>query len=72
MLPHVLTGCQVAFGGAALAQFLTVDPGEERTGVNVRTTLAHAVRVDGVSIGPNGQPLQNVLVGIANASAGSL
>ena len=56
----------------ALAQFLTVEAGEERTGVNVRTTLARAVQVDGMSIGPNGQPLQNVLIGIANASAGSL
>jgi hypothetical protein len=56
----------------ALAQFFTLDAGEERTGVNIRTTLARAARVDGMSIGPDGQPLQNVMIGIANASTGSL
>jgi uncharacterized protein (DUF2141 family) len=57
---------------AADAQFFTLDAGEERAGVNLRTTLARASRVDGMSVGPNGQPLQNVLIGIANASTGSL
>jgi uncharacterized protein (DUF2141 family) len=57
---------------AALAEFFTLDAGDERTGVNIRMQLARAVRVDGTSIGPDGQPLQNVLIGIANASTGSL
>jgi protocatechuate 3,4-dioxygenase beta subunit len=57
---------------AALAEFFTLDAGDERTGVNIRMQLARAVRVDGTSIGPDGQPLQNVMIGIANASTGSL
>jgi hypothetical protein len=56
----------------ALAQFITVNAGEERTGVTIRTSLARAVRVDGMAVGPDGEPLQSVLIGIANASAGSL
>lgn len=57
---------------AARAEMFTVTAGEARTGVNVRNVLVRAARVEGMSVGPNGQPMQNVLVGIANASAGQL
>jgi len=57
---------------AARAEILTLKAGEERAGVNIRNLLVRAARVEGISVGPTGQPLQNVLVGIANASVGQL
>ena len=57
---------------AARAEIFTLKAGEERDGVNIRNVLVRAARVEGMSVGPNGQPMQNVLVGIANASAGQL
>ena len=50
---------------------LHLKAGEERDGVNIRNVLVRAARVEGMSVVQR-QPLQNVLVGIANASAGRL
>lgn len=57
---------------ASGAVFFTLGAGEERTGIDIRVGLARVVRVEGMAVGPGGQPLSNILVGIADASARSL
>ena len=57
---------------AAAAQFVRLGAGEERNGMDVRVGLVRSARVEGMMIGPGGQPLLNVLVGVANVSTGSL
>ena len=57
---------------AALAEFFTLAAGEERTGVDIRNALVRSSRLEGSVVGPNGQPLQHVLVGLANLSTGGL
>jgi hypothetical protein len=54
------------------AEFFTLGPGEERTGVDVTNPLVRSSRVEGMAVGPAGEPLQDVMVGIANLSAGAL
>ena len=54
------------------AQTITVEAGEERTGVDIRSVLVRSSRVEGVMVGPDGQPVFKTLVGLANVSAASL
>jgi hypothetical protein len=54
------------------AELFTLGPAEERTGVDIPIALVRSSRLDGMSVGPGGQPLTNVLVGIANLGSGSL
>ena len=56
----------------AQAELFTLGPAEERTGVDIQSVLVRSSRLEGLSIGPGGQPLTNVLVGIANLGSGSL
>jgi protocatechuate 3,4-dioxygenase beta subunit len=57
---------------AAQAEFVSLAAGAERTGVDLVVPLVRASRIDGLAITAGGQPLQNVLVGIANLSTGSM
>jgi len=57
---------------SASAQSLVLGPGEEREGIDIVSVLAPAVRVEGIAVGPDGQRLSNIAVGIANVSAGAL
>jgi protocatechuate 3,4-dioxygenase beta subunit len=56
----------------AAAQTMTVKAGEERTGVDIVSPLVRVARIEGIALGPSGQPLPNMLVGIANLTRGSL
>ena len=56
----------------ASAQTVTVGVGEDRGGIDVISRLARAARASGMALSPTGQPVQNMSVGIANLSAGSL
>jgi hypothetical protein len=57
---------------ATLAEFFPLAAGQERLGVDVRTPLVHPTRIGGTAIGPSGQPLRTVMIGLANASTGTL
>ncbi len=57
---------------AALAEFFTLAPGEERTGVDLRSPLVRPTRLEGTAVGPTGQPLRSVMIGLANASTGGM
>ena len=57
---------------SALAEFLTLAAGQERMGVDIRMSLVHPTRIGGTAIGPSGQPLRTVMIGLANASTGTL
>jgi hypothetical protein len=57
---------------AASAQTFTLAKAEERAGVDIVSRVVRAARVDGVAIAPNGQPLTDMLVGLATLSRGSL
>jgi hypothetical protein len=72
--PTVMRGGVYAPGvsEAADAQVFTLAAGDERTGVDIVSPLMLAGRIDGISLGPDGQPLRNVSVGIANLSQGSM
>ena len=72
--PHVTRGTAFFPGVAdvAVAEVITLAAGEERTGVDIRSGLVRASRIEGTIVGPTGQPIRNVLVGVANISAGSL
>ena len=54
------------------AVFFTLAAGEERAGIDLRLALVRTAKIDGVALGPGGQPLRNIMVGIANASTGSI
>jgi hypothetical protein len=56
----------------ASAQTVTVGVGEDRGGIDVVSRLGRVARVSGTALSPTGQPVQNMSVGIANLSAGSL
>jgi len=63
------------FGGAtepSNAQIFTLNAGDERADVNVTIPLVRVARVEGISIGPTGQPMQNVWVSMVNPSTFSL
>jgi hypothetical protein len=57
---------------AERAEFITLGPGEERTGLDVTNPLVRSSRVEGTAVGPAGEPLQDVMVGLANLSSGTL
>lgn len=57
---------------AALAEFITLAAGQERTGVDLRSPLVRPTRLAGTAVGPAGQPLRTVMIGVANASAGTM
>ena len=40
--------------------------------MDLRSPLVHPTRLEGTAIGPSGQPLRTVMIGLANASAGTL
>ena len=54
------------------AQTVTLGVGEDRGGIDVVSRLARVSRASGMALSPAGQPVQNMSVGIANLSAGSL
>ena len=54
------------------AQSVQLSSGDDRSDVNIASQLSRVVRVEGLAIGPDGQPAANISVGIANVSAGSL
>ena len=54
------------------AQIITLAAGEERAGADFGTRLVRSMRVEGISIGPGGTPMPNVLVAIVNAGDGTL
>jgi hypothetical protein len=56
----------------ASAQTVTVGVGEDRSGIDVVSRLVRVARASGMALSPAGQPVQNMSVGIANLSAGSL
>ena len=56
----------------ASAQTVTVGVGEDRGGIDVVSRLVRVARASGMALSPTGQPVQNMSVGIANLSAGSL
>lgn len=72
-LPQISRGTALFPSGntAATAQTFILAPGEERGGVDIVSSLARVVRVEGFSFGPNG-PVSNALVGMANLTRGSL
>jgi hypothetical protein len=57
---------------AALAEFFTLAAGQERTGVDLRCPLVRPTRLAGTAVGPAGQPLSSVMIGLANASTGGM
>ena len=57
---------------AALAEFFTLAAGQERTGVDLRSPLVRPTRLEGTAVGPTGQPLRAVMIGLANASTGGI
>jgi hypothetical protein len=57
---------------AALAEFITLAAGQERSGVDFRSPLVRPTRLEGTAVGPAGQPLRSVAIGLANASAGTM
>jgi hypothetical protein len=57
---------------AASAEVITLTADAERTGIDIVVPLVRTSRVDGIAITGGGQPLRNVMVGIANLSSGSL
>jgi hypothetical protein len=57
---------------AASAEVITLAAAAERMGVDIVVPLARSSRIDGMAITAGGQPLRNVMVGIANVSTGSM
>jgi len=59
---------------AANAQPITLALGEERNDIDIVRVYgaSTAVRVSGTAVGPDGQPVTNMSVGIANLSSGSM
>jgi uncharacterized protein (DUF2141 family) len=57
---------------AASAEVITLTADAERTGIDIVVPLVRTSRIDGIAITGGGQPLRNVMVGIANLSSGSL
>lgn len=50
---------------------IIVAPGEERLGVDMRVDFVRTARVDGLVVGPNGQPMSNVAVEMSTAAGTS-
>lgn len=57
---------------SAAAQTVTVSAGEDRSGVDIVSRVVRVSRASGIALSPTGQPVQNMSVGIANLSTGSL
>jgi hypothetical protein len=57
---------------AASAEVITLTGAAERTGIDIVVPLVRTSRIDGIAITAGGQPLRNVMVGIASLSTGSL
>jgi len=56
----------------ASAQTVTVRAGEDLAGIDIVSRLVRVSRASGLALSPAGQPVQNMSVGIANLSTGSL
>ena len=56
----------------ASAQTVTVRAGEDRAGVDIVSRIVRVSRAGGMALTPTGQPAQNISVGIANVSTGTL
>ncbi|HVQ42849.1 MAG TPA: carboxypeptidase-like regulatory domain-containing protein [Vicinamibacterales bacterium] len=56
----------------ASAQTVTVGVGEDRGGIDVVSRMVRVSRASGMALSPTGQPAQNMSVGIANLSTGSI
>jgi protocatechuate 3,4-dioxygenase beta subunit len=46
--------------------------GDDRANIDIISQRSRVARVEGIAIGPDGQPASNISVGLANVSAGSL
>jgi len=56
----------------AEAQTVTVAAGDDRQGIDIVSRVGSVARVTGNAIGPDGRPVTNMLVGIANVSTNSI
>ena len=54
------------------AQTVIVRAGEDRGGVDIVSRVVRVARASGLALSPSGQPVQNMSVGLANLSVGSL
>ena len=54
------------------AQVIALRPAEEREGLDIVIPVARAARIDGISLGPDGQPLEGAMIGVANLSTNSM
>jgi hypothetical protein len=56
----------------AAAAALTLAAGDDRGDIDIVSQRSRVARVEGMAIGPDGQPASNISVGLANLSTGSL
>jgi len=56
------------------AEPISLAAGEDRGGIDIVTVFGSrtAVRINGIALSPDGQPISNVLVGVANLSSGAM
>jgi hypothetical protein len=54
------------------ARTVTLAAGDNRDGVDITSQLMRVAKIEGMALGPDGQPASNISVGLANVSAGSL
>jgi hypothetical protein len=68
--PHEITmaaGYLPGVPDASGAQIITLRAGEERAGADFVVRLVRTMKVEGISLGPDGGPMTNVMVAIVNA-----
>ena len=56
----------------AEARTVTVAAGEDRDGIDIISGLVRTLRAEGIAVGPNGERLSNISVGLANVTTGSM
>lgn len=57
---------------AAAAELVTLGPAEERPSIDITVRLVRVSRINGLAVDGGGQPLWNMLVGLANLSTTSM
>lgn len=73
--PRQVTRASQYFPGVtepSAAEVFALRVSEERTGVDIRSPLVPSARIEGMSVGPGGQPMQNVSISMVNMSRRSL
>jgi hypothetical protein len=65
-------GFAPAASTAESAQLFTLGAGQERDGVDIAVGWHPLAHVSGVAIGPDGQPMSTIMVGLASVDSGSL